>query len=931
MNIKAFTYLMEAAMHNLQYRKPVRAALAACLVLGSASLAAADAAKAPAADKAAEAVKANETVAVLAAKEQVTREENEADAAAARDAARQFCNEGKYEQAIAEYLRAKKIWEGRQTIEPAKYTRDIEAMKKEISQAYYYWAKDLHIMAEKDASVNKLDDAIAKCRQAAEMYEPCKDMMEKAIAKYEAKKRAMEFAAATTTEAADPEGKERKDQLELYLQRGRAYYKIGRWDDARTQFNLVLAQDPYNSVAIDYMRRIYLKMIAVGQQRKELVSAESQNEASWRLIAPILVTAAQSGEEEAGTQVQAKVDATKTLRNKLQQIKFKTLVFEDTPLDEVVRYLKRRSQESDEDKEGVNFVLRFNDAAPVSSGGGEDGGDDGEDFGGDEETTAAAPAEMPPITIYFGAEEDGDEGEKANDKENLITLEKVIEAICQSAELNYRVEEYAVVIAPKSVPLDDYVTEFYTVEKEAIEGSGAEDIKSYFESRGIPFGEGANAVYDEQTNKLIVVNTPAAQARVEQLVNALNHSDPQIQVQVKFMEISMNDLEELGFEYIVSREDLRNTADIQGNLTEITEFTNQYELDGTDAEGNPVMTLVSRYWTNNTGGDVTIYKSSEMPTATDNLGAYSNTTKLSSGATTHGEGKVFIPLATNEDAIQNTKWYYISDQRRTKHSVTWLANDNTVRNASSDPLAFGRESSATSDGQLQDTIFDWTRYSSSGVSMNAKIHALDQADSTDILSSPRLTTMNNQTATIKMVTAKYYPDSWGESELDNVNGLSIFIPSIPEFSDPVEEGIQLEVTPEIADDNKERILMNMNPVILDFAGWTDYSYTVILGDDNQEYSNILKMPIIQARSVSTNVVCADKATIVLGGVVKDKVSIVEDQYPILGDIPIVGRLFQSKGQGSKKTNLLIFLTTTLVNSDGSLYRDEGVVGGVPQF
>ena len=64
---------------------------------------------------------------------------------------------------------------------------------------------------------------------------------------------------------------------------------------------------------------------------------------------------------------------------------------------------------------------------------------------------------------------------------------------------------------------------------------------------------------------------------------------------------------------------------------------------------------------------------------------------------------------------------------------------------------------------------------------------------------------------------------------------------------------------------------------------------------------------------------------------KDKVSIVEDQYPILGDIPIVGRLFQSKGQGSKKTNLLIFLTTTLVNSDGSLYRDEGVVGGVPQF
>ena len=91
------------------------------------------------------------------------------------------------------------------------------------------------------------------------------------------------------------------------------------------------------------------------------------------------------------------------------------------------------------------------------------------------------------------------------------------------------------------------------------------------------------------------------------------------------------------------------------------------------------------------------------------------------------------------------------------------------------------------------------------------------------------------------------------------------------------------------------------------------------------------MPIIEVRSVETKVVCYDRATVVLGGIVKDKVSMVDDQYPILGDLPVIGRLFQSKGKGSSKTNLLIFLTATLVRSDGSLVRPDGAGGGIPTF
>lgn len=82
--------------------------------------------------------------------------------------------------------------------------------------------------------------------------------------------------------------------------------------------------------------------------------------------------------------------------------------------------------------------------------------------------------------------------------------------------------------------------------------------------------------------------------------------------------------------------------------------------------------------------------------------------------------------------------------------------------------------------------------------------------------------------------------------------------------------------------------------------------------------------------MNTSVDCFDGETIVLGGVIKDQVSATDDQYPILGTLPIVGRLFQSKTKESTKQNLLIFLTCRLVNPDGSPLR-EREMRGLPPF
>ena len=94
--------------------------------------------------------------------------------------------------------------------------------------------------------------------------------------------------------------------------------------------------------------------------------------------------------------------------------------------------------------------------------------------------------------------------------------------------------------------------------------------------------------------------------------------------------------------------------------------------------------------------------------------------------------------------------------------------------------------------------------------------------------------------------------------------------------------------------------------------------------------NTMIMPRFEQRTVDTSATCSDNGTIVLGGMIRDEVSVVEDKYPVLGDIPLIGRFFQTKGRNSQKYNLLIFLSCRLVRPDGSPLR-ERENRGLPPF
>ena len=91
------------------------------------------------------------------------------------------------------------------------------------------------------------------------------------------------------------------------------------------------------------------------------------------------------------------------------------------------------------------------------------------------------------------------------------------------------------------------------------------------------------------------------------------------------------------------------------------------------------------------------------------------------------------------------------------------------------------------------------------------------------------------------------------------------------------------------------------------------------------------MPVYAERSLSAKVRVYDGETIVIGGMVDSSTENYSDKWPILGDIPLLGRLFRQQNDRAIKGNMLVFITTRLVNDDGVPLRNERTLRGVPTF
>ncbi len=200
------------------------------------------------------------------------------------------------------------------------------------------------------------------------------------------------------------------------------------------------------------------------------------------------------------------------------------------------------------------------------------------------------------------------------------------------------------------------------------------------------------------------------------------------------------------------------------------------------------------------------------------------------------------------------------------------------------------------------------------------IDAMKGFASTNLLSSPKVMTKNQQEAEIKVVKEYRFPDddSWETFYYlyrtqtgFNSQGATIVPTS---FSEPTEIGIMLTVKPDIGTDRN--ITLQIRPIFNEFLGWTVYGAGVTGEDDEVNYVQFAK---IYEQDIDTQIIVGHGETVVMGGLIKEKSGNTVKKVPFLGDIPILGRLFRRTATQSEKKSLLIFITTYLVKPTGERY------------
>lgn len=208
--------------------------------------------------------------------------------------------------------------------------------------------------------------------------------------------------------------------------------------------------------------------------------------------------------------------------------------------------------------------------------------------------------------------------------------------------------------------------------------------------------------------------------------------------------------------------------------------------------------------------------------------------------------------------------------------------------------------------------------------ISAAVRLLESFGKTRVLSSPKVSVMNNQAALLKVVDNKVYftisvtpgtPASLGVAATPAVYTTTI---------NTVPVGFLMNVTAQVGDDNE--ITLNLRPSVSRITSYANdpSPALAIAGITN-------RIPEIQTREFESIMKVRDGETAVLGGLMQDDQSNATDQLPGVGNVPVVGELFKLRSNQSNKSELVIFLRPTIlrdssIDGDASFIRSQLSIG-----
>ncbi len=215
----------------------------------------------------------------------------------------------------------------------------------------------------------------------------------------------------------------------------------------------------------------------------------------------------------------------------------------------------------------------------------------------------------------------------------------------------------------------------------------------------------------------------------------------------------------------------------------------------------------------------------------------------------------------------------------------------------------------------------------SGNTLEVILRGLSQKKGADVMNAPSIVARSGDTAKIEIIRELIYPTEYEPPEVpQNVRSTGIFpvTPATPTAFDTRNTGVTLEIQPTTGETNDYVINLDFAPEIVEFEGFINYGSPITGTDDDGNQvvitENRIEMPVFTTRRVSTALTIYDGHTIAVGGLLRENVQKVEDKVPILGDIPLIGRLFQSNSENRIKSNLIIFVTAQVIDATGKPIR-----------
>ncbi len=194
------------------------------------------------------------------------------------------------------------------------------------------------------------------------------------------------------------------------------------------------------------------------------------------------------------------------------------------------------------------------------------------------------------------------------------------------------------------------------------------------------------------------------------------------------------------------------------------------------------------------------------------------------------------------------------------------------------------------------------KFTNQGNPLDLTLNLLESFGTTKVLSSPRLSVLNNQTALLKVVENVVYFNIKADITPGNTNtNAMVAYTTTPQT---VSVGLVMTVTPQISDN--DNIILNVRPTISSIAA--------MVKDPNPDIPTEVanQIPQIRTREIESVLRVSSGDIAVLGGLMEDRIEYKTGRVPVLGQIPLAGELFTSRNNNAKKSELVIFLRPIVI-------------------